>query len=515
MAVDVQSDVSRSGPPILAVIAVLGWLLAAASVWYALGVQGSRVSQLEAENQRLIQEAGQQRESMARAGELQQQADAAQIALDQAMADRSEVARLLASTQAELQLAQQTLARLKGEVEGEQARLAGLEDEASRIEPRAVAAKATIEDLDAQIASRTQELADATAKLDAARQQEADVRRDMAQVARDLDDRRTEISWFEEHTREARTAYADAQQQLERAQEVLARTTGGAQPSPAAQPAPVRATAEAAPQAAPAVAGTSGSPVAAKSGAVDAAGTNQPGATFSDCEMCPEIVVVPAGGFEMGARNLSAAERPVHRVAIRKAFGIGKYEVTFAEWDACVEEGGCKFRPDDRGWGRGTHPVIGVSWQDAADYARWLSRKSGQAYRLPSEAEWEYAARAGSKTAYWWGDEIGRGYANCTGCGSEFDGKKTAPANAFRPNTFGVHNMLGNAAEWVADCWSPSYTGAPSDGSAWTRDRCSERVLRGGAFNQDSEYAQAAARFKYDAGVRYYANGFRVVRDLQ
>ena len=529
MAIDVHSEVRGRGPMLLIAIAVLGWLLAAISIWYALVIEGGREGRLEAENQRLIQETSQQRQSMTRAGELQQQADAAQAALDQAMADRSEVAQLLASTQAELQLAQQTLARVKGEVGEQQAQLAGLQDAAGKIAPQAAAAKSTIDDLDAQVASRTQELTDATAKLDAVRQQEAELRRDMAQIVHDIDDRRSEFSWFEEHAQEARAAYAEVQQQLEQTQQQLARATTDAQPSPvaqqspAAQPSPatqapsVPAAAEASPPpAVAAVAGTSRSVVAAaKSGAADAADATRPGSTFSDCELCPEMVVVPAGGFEMGARNLTAAERPMHHVAIHHSFGVGKYEVTFAEWDACVEDGGCKLRPDDRGWGRGTRPVTGVSWQDAADYAGWLSRKSGHAYRLPSEAEWEYAARAGSKTAYWWGEDMIRGRANCAGCGSEFDGKKTAPADAFPPNAFGLYNMLGNAAEWVADCWTASYNGAPSDGSAWTRDRCGERVLRGGAFNQDSDYVHAAARFKYDAGVRYYANGFRVVRELQ
>jgi formylglycine-generating enzyme required for sulfatase activity len=234
----------------------------------------------------------------------------------------------------------------------------------------------------------------------------------------------------------------------------------------------------------------------------------------------------------MGSRTLSPAERPVHRVVLGRAFAIGRYEVTFAEWDACVAGGGCRgFRPDDHGWGRGNRPVIGVSWEDAVSYAAWLSEKTGQHYRLPSEAEWEYAARGGgtgggtggtrpaaaggvSMTAYWWGEAPGRGRANCAGCGSPFDGRQTAPADAFEPNPLGLYNVHGNAAEWVADCWSASYAGAPADGSAVERARCGERVLRGGAFNQDAGYASAAARFKYDADVRYYAHGFRIARDI-
>jgi formylglycine-generating enzyme required for sulfatase activity len=238
-------------------------------------------------------------------------------------------------------------------------------------------------------------------------------------------------------------------------------------------------------------------------------------------------VAIAAGSFEMGARNLSAAERPVHRVNIARPFALGRYEVTFAEWDACVADGGCNgFRPADHGWGRGDRPVIGVSWMDAVAYAKWLSAKTGQHYRLPTEAEWEYAVRGGDRplktaaagaagTAYWWGDSPGRGRANCAGCGSPFDGKQTAPVDAFEPNPIGLYNMYGNAAEWVADCWTASYAGAPTDGGAVDRPQCAERVLRGGAFNQDTSYANSASRFKYDATVRYYAHGFRIARDMR
>jgi formylglycine-generating enzyme required for sulfatase activity len=244
------------------------------------------------------------------------------------------------------------------------------------------------------------------------------------------------------------------------------------------------------------------------------------------------MITVPAGSFEMGARGTGATaeQQPVHRVTLARPFMLGRYEVTFAEWDACVADGGCNgFRPDDRGWGRGRRPVVGVSWVDAQAYALWLSAKIGQHYRLPSEAEWEYAARGGPRaasagrataasaaagTAYWWGETVGRGRANCAGCGSPFDGKQTAPADAFDANPLGLYNVHGNAAEWVADCWNPSYTGAPADGSAVERPRCDVRVLRGGAFNQDPSYATAAARFKYDSDVRYFAHGFRIARDL-
>jgi formylglycine-generating enzyme required for sulfatase activity len=223
---------------------------------------------------------------------------------------------------------------------------------------------------------------------------------------------------------------------------------------------------------------------------------------------------VPAGAFEMGARDLGATEQPMHRVSIAKPFALGRYEVTFAEWDACVAAGGCQHRPSDRGWGRGDRPVMNVSWNDTQSYLRWLSAKTGRTYRLPSEAEWEYAAHAGTRTAYWWGDAVGRANANCADCGSEFDRRETAPVGSFAASSLGLYNMLGNVAEWVEDCWVPSYRGAPADGSARVEKDCPERVLRGGSFNNDQRYVRAAARFKYDAGVRFSANGFRVVREL-
>ena len=212
-----------------------------------------------------------------------------------------------------------------------------------------------------------------------------------------------------------------------------------------------------------------------------------PGTAFRDCPECPEMVVVPAGSFMMGSPSHEAGrdndEGPAHRVTIAKPFAVGKYEVTFAEWDACVADGGCGgHRPGDKGWGRGRRPAINVNWDDAKAYVRWLSDKTGKQYRLPSEAEWEYAARAGTTTRYSWGDEVGRNRANCDGCGSLWDNEQTAPAGSFRANVFGLHDVHGNVWEWVEDCWSGNYLGAPADGSAWESGDCSRRVLRGGSW---------------------------------
>lgn len=225
------------------------------------------------------------------------------------------------------------------------------------------------------------------------------------------------------------------------------------------------------------------------------------------------MVVVPAGEFDMGS-NDNPHEKPVHHVTIASSFAIGRRDVTFADWDLCVAGGGCTYSANDHGFGRGTRPVIDVSWDDAQTFVRWLSQKTGKTYRLPSEAEWEYAARGGSATAYWWGKDVGKGRANCTDCGGETT-KQTTPAGSFRPNPFGLYDTAGNAAEWVQDCWNDSYRGAPVNGSAWSSGDCTLRVLRGGSFGNKASAVRSASRFRYDEDVRYYANGFRVVRDMR
>jgi formylglycine-generating enzyme required for sulfatase activity len=238
-----------------------------------------------------------------------------------------------------------------------------------------------------------------------------------------------------------------------------------------------------------------------------------PGEIFRDCEACPELVVVPPGDFTMGS-NDTPYEKPEHPIVIKRAFAIGRREVTFAEWDQCADAGVCKHRPDDHGWGRGDRPVINVAWDDAKLFVAWLSQKSGQKYRLPSEAEWEYAARAGTKTPFWWGRDAGTGHAQCENCGSPTT-KQVAVTGSYRPNGFGLYDTAGNAAEWVEDCWNENYRNAPKDGTAWTSGDCRLRVLRGGNFLSKATEIRSAARFRYDVDVRYYANGFRVMRDLQ
>ncbi|WP_306222463.1 SUMF1/EgtB/PvdO family nonheme iron enzyme [Bosea beijingensis] len=235
------------------------------------------------------------------------------------------------------------------------------------------------------------------------------------------------------------------------------------------------------------------------------------GAPQRDCTGCPELVAIPAGNFQMGSNDLYEFEKPVHPVSVR-GFYLGAREVTFEEWDLCIDQGGCNHRPDDRGLGRGKRPVTDIHWNDANAYLAWLSAKSGKAYRLPTESEWEYAARAGTTTTYPWGQTLVKERANCLGCNDQKRGSAVA-AGQFPANAFGLYDMAGNAAEWVADCWSENYRSAPRDGSAYTVGGCRERVLRGGSFNNDPRYLRSAARFKYEADVRFYTNGFRVARD--
>lgn len=240
----------------------------------------------------------------------------------------------------------------------------------------------------------------------------------------------------------------------------------------------------------------------------------EPGDEMRDCAECPEMVLVPAGEFTMGSPpdepGRLDSEGPQHQVTIAAPLWVGKYEVTFDEWDACVADGGCKHTPKDQGWGRGNRPVIYVSWDDAQQYAAWLSEKTGVTYRLLSEAEWEYVARAGSTTAYWWGPDVGRDKANCSNCGSEWDNTKTAPVGSFAANNFGLHDTAGNVWEWVEDCPSDRYDGAPT----YEEGDCSWRVQRGGSWRGWPPSVRSAQRSKDGPHSRDNAIGFRVARTL-
>lgn len=231
------------------------------------------------------------------------------------------------------------------------------------------------------------------------------------------------------------------------------------------------------------------------------------------------MVTIPTGNFILGSHDgkpddfLTFTAYPLHEVVFAKPFAISKLEVTYSEWDACVRANGCPQIPDR--WGRGQMPVTNVTWENTKQYTRWLSRVTGQDYRLPSEAEWEYVARAGSTTYYAWGAEIGQSRANCEGCGSRWDNSQTAPVGLFEPNAFGAYDMHGNVWEWVEDTWHDSYNGAPEDGSAWTGSADPTfRVARGGGWGNAPELLRAHTRVKRIIYVEFDTLGFRVARTL-
>ena len=251
----------------------------------------------------------------------------------------------------------------------------------------------------------------------------------------------------------------------------------------------------------------------------------RPDREFRDCDICPQMVVIPEGTFMMGSPAAEEGryydEDPRHEVTLR-SFAMGVKEVTFDEWEACVRDGGCNgYRPGDQGWGRGARPVINVNWEDAQAYVRWLSEETGKGYRLPSESEWEYAARGGTMTPFHTGSTISTDHANYDGSDAYGFGsrgmyrQRTTPVGTFAPNAFGLYDVHGNVWEWGEDCWHGDYGGAPSDGTAWTRGGdCGRRVLRGGSWISDPRNLRSANRNWGTTGGRGGFAGFRVSRTL-
>jgi len=276
------------------------------------------------------------------------------------------------------------------------------------------------------------------------------------------------------------------------------------------------------------------------------AATHPPGEVFRDCPDCPEVVAIPAGQFRMGSPSSEQgrfdAEGPQRTVAVR-AFALSVLNITQAQFTIFLAETGYQPPPCNplmgKSWrspGRGLvyppgfadlpqQPAVCLNWHDVQAYIDWLNRRVARfapalkvTYRLPSEAEWEYAARGGTTTSRWWGEEVGINNANCQGCGSEWDNHLIAPGRSFGPNAFGLFDMLGNVWQWTADCWNESYSGAPGDGGAWLAGDCTRRVLRGGSWSNLPKFVRAAARNKADArGADFdfssYA-GFRIARSL-
>jgi formylglycine-generating enzyme required for sulfatase activity len=227
------------------------------------------------------------------------------------------------------------------------------------------------------------------------------------------------------------------------------------------------------------------------------------------------MVEIPAGRFRVGdlRGDGDPDERPVRAVVIARPFALGRYEVTFEEYARFCEATGSAL-PDDSGFGRGRHPAVNVTWQDAVSYAIWLGRQTGRRYRLPSEAEWEYAARAGTASLFWWGDEPGKERANCSGCGTAWDGDRTAPVGSLAANPFGLHDVLGNVWEWTADCYHSSYEGVPSDGSPHIYGHCGQKVIRGGSWVVPPREIRASSRWRSYPVAPSDEIGFRVARDL-
>jgi formylglycine-generating enzyme required for sulfatase activity len=246
-------------------------------------------------------------------------------------------------------------------------------------------------------------------------------------------------------------------------------------------------------------------------------------AEFKDCTDCPQMIVIPAGEFTMGSpptEQYRGAEAQ-HRVTIAAPFAVSKFEITFDEWEACVNDGGCGgYRPDDQNWGRGKRPVINISWENAEAYVNWLGHRTGKPYRLLSESEWEYAARAGTTTPFFYGDALSASNANYDGSvdgsgPSDVNRQSTMPVGSFPANGFGLHDMHGNVSEWVEDCWHDDYNAmAPTDGSAWLDGDCNGRVVRGGSWEDSQAEHRSAARTGGAKGDQFYTGGLRIARSL-
>ncbi|NMF90921.1 formylglycine-generating enzyme family protein [Aromatoleum petrolei] len=286
-------------------------------------------------------------------------------------------------------------------------------------------------------------------------------------------------------------------------------------PAPKVEPPPPRTPAAAPPAAervrpAPAAERPRATPRVAPAAAAAVASLTE----IRDCPACPVMVGLPQGDFVMGSNTDDPSERPAHPVTITQAFAIAKYEVTNEQWGACVEAGACP-RLGSEGNAPKNAPVRDLSWDDAQQYVKWLAKTSGKPYRLPTEAEWEYAIRGGTTSRYWWGSQMRPGNANCKDCGEPSRADGPASAGSFAANPFGLHDMNGSVWEWVSDCWHSSYKGAPSDGRSWEDADCRVRVIRGGSWREGADYMTSSTRFKYGASVRHSQNGFRVARDLK
>jgi formylglycine-generating enzyme required for sulfatase activity/class 3 adenylate cyclase len=218
----------------------------------------------------------------------------------------------------------------------------------------------------------------------------------------------------------------------------------------------------------------------------------------------PEMTALRGGSFTMGS-NDDITEKPVHQVTI-KPFLISKYPISVREWNECAAAKACGLVAT----GKDDAPVTNISWTDAKQFVAWLAATTRKAYRLPSEAEWEYAARGGTQTKYWWGDQMESGIANCKNCSEVAAAEQPVKVGSFKPNPFGLYDMGGGVDQWVEDCWHKNYQGAPPDGSPWVEADCVAHVIRSGSWKNDARYVRPANRDSYDTNVRYPTHGFRV-----
>jgi formylglycine-generating enzyme required for sulfatase activity/class 3 adenylate cyclase len=269
-------------------------------------------------------------------------------------------------------------------------------------------------------------------------------------------------------------------------------------PPPSAQPTAPQ------PQPSPSVAPAAKQAAPLPQPATPAAPTTQPTTQLASSVRVPEMTELRGGSFAMGS-NEDITERPVHQVTI-KPFSISKFPITVREWNDCAAAKACGFTAT----GRDDAPVTNVSWSDAKQYVAWLAEATRKAYRLPSEAEWEFAARGGTQTKYWWGDQLQPGMANCKNCTDGAAAEQPVKVGNSKPNPFGLYDMGGGVDQWVEDCWHKNYQGAPVDGSPWVGGDCTSHVIRSGSWKNDARYVRPANRDSYDTNVRYPTHGFRV-----
>jgi formylglycine-generating enzyme required for sulfatase activity len=328
-----------------------------------------------------------------------------------------------------------------------------------------------------------------------------------------------------------------AKARIERLQAAASTAAPGAAPGPAPSAPPAASKAQAAtPQPGHAVAASTAAaehqhaasamvatpapapaptPVAVAPKAPDKSAANSPAAGESkDCAACPVMVSLPAGSFTMGSNSGDISERPPHHVTIGAPFAIGKYAVTVEQWNACAAANACPKLSGENGPGTNA-PARDLSWDEVQQYVKWLGKMTGKPYRLPTEAEWEYAARGGTATTYWWGEQMRKGNTNCKGCGDPWHDERPENVGTFAANPYGLYDMGGNVWQWVSDCWHSSYKDAPADGHAWDAPGCDMRVIRGGSWREGADYMLVSTRFKYSESVRQSQNGFRVAKDLK